>query len=68
MVPIGRGRNSDGYLIMVDRFLYLALESIYFAEDTMRLADPILFAFLWEESDRAECGFFCGVQLFARPE
>jgi hypothetical protein len=37
---------------------------IYLAESTMRSADPKLFAFLWEEIDSAECGFFGSVELF----
>jgi len=51
---------------MVNCLLDPALGSIYVTERKMRLADPKLLAFLWEESDGAECGFFCGVELFAR--
>jgi hypothetical protein len=64
IVPIERGCDSEGYLEMVNRLLGIALGSIYVAEKTMRFADPMFFALLWEEIERAECGFFCGIELF----
>ena len=64
MVPIERGRDAESYLVMMNSLLDLTLGSIYLAESAMRPADPMLFTFIWEETDRAECGFFCGVELF----
>jgi len=39
VVPIGRGRNSAGYLEMVDGLLWLVFEITYMAKKTMRFAD-----------------------------
>ena len=48
---------------MTNRVLYLDLGLVYFAEDTVRLADPKLIAFAWEV-DYAQCNFFRGMELF----
>ena len=66
IVPIKRGRDSDGHLIMVNTLLYLALGSVNLAESTMRFADQVFSIFPCEEIDCAECGFFCSVELFVR--
>jgi len=66
VVPIRRGRDSDGYLVTVNTLLYLALGSINPAESTMRFADQVFFVFPWEEADCAERGFFCSVESFVR--
>jgi hypothetical protein len=60
-VPVERGSNPEGYFEMVNRVLGIA-------EKTMGFADSKLFAFPWEELDRAECGFFCGIELFVRTQ
>ena len=59
-LPVERGSNSESW---VNGLLGLALRLIYIPEDSMRIAGHMLFAFLWGEIDRAECGFFCGVEL-----
>jgi len=46
LVPFERGRDPESYLIMGNGFLLLVLELIYAAKDSMRLADPIFFAFI----------------------
>ena len=53
MVPTERGRNSDGFLEMMNGLLFVPLGVIYPAENTMRLADPVLIAFLRDETDCA---------------
>ena len=63
-VPIERRRDSEGYLEMVDCFLDLAPGPVYLGESFVESADPKFFTFLWEEGDCAECGFFCGAELF----
>ena len=58
IVPIESGCNPKGHLEMVNRLLRIAV-----AESAVRFGDLVLFAFLWEEVDCAECRFFCGVEL-----
>ena len=58
IVPTERGRDFEGYLVMVNRFLGIALGFIYRAENTVGFADLRLFAFLRKEIDRAGCGLF----------
>ena len=41
----------------------LTLGYIYIAKSMMRPADQISMVYLYEEIDRAGCGFFCGVKL-----
>lgn len=66
VVPIERGRDSKGHFEMVDGLLSLALGSVNFSENTMRFADAILLACLWEETDFTGYGFLCGVELVTR--
>ena len=68
IVPTERGRDFGGYLVMVNRFLGIALGFIYRAENTVEFADLRLFAFLRKEIDRAGCGLFCSVKLFVRKQ
>ena len=63
MLPVGRGCDLEGYLEIMDCLLFFALGSVYIAKNTMKVTDQMDFAFLWEEIDRAEYGFFCGVKL-----
>jgi hypothetical protein len=53
-VVVESGRNFEGHLEMVDRFLWFALVTIYVAENTVSYADQKLLAFLREEIDCAD--------------
>jgi len=64
IVPVERGRDSEGCIKMVNGLLRPTLGTIYLAEDVMTIVDLKLFAFLREEIDRTGCGFLCGVELF----
>ena len=52
IVPSEGGRNSDGFLEMVNRILPRALGPVHFAEASMRLTDDEFLAFPWEGVDR----------------
>ena len=58
VVPVGRGRNPEGYLKVVDSFLSLALGMVCFSKDTVALTDRKNSPFprLREEIDRPRRG------------
>ena len=61
--PVGRGRDAESRLEVVNDLLCFALGGKYVAENTVALANLVFFAFVREELDRAETSFFCGVKL-----
>src|ERR1700753_2787862 len=58
IMPVGRGCDPEGDLVMMDRLLPLALGIIYAAKNAMRNADPKFLALPQREVDRAICSFF----------
>jgi len=67
--PAERGRNFEGSLVMVNSILRLTIGSIYIAKDAVAIVlEQRFFAFLREEIDSAERGFFCSVELFVALE
>ena len=57
------GRDLKGGIVMVNRFLFLALESTYLVQSLVALADPKVLALPLEESRRTKYGFFRGIEL-----
>ena len=43
-VPVGRGRDFEGHLVLVNSFLRLALGSVYIAEDEEAPTNQIVFS------------------------
>ena len=62
-VPVESGRDSKGYLEMVNGPLRVARVVISIAQSTVALADQKIFT-CFREIDRAICSFFCSVGLF----
>ena len=63
MVPVELGRNCESHVVMVNRFLYLALESAYVAKGVVRSAGRKLVSFAWDKVDYVRCSFFRGIEL-----
>jgi len=63
VVPAERGRNSEGYFVMVSGLLCSAPGRIYIAQTTVTSADQKLIAFLGEKINCAGRGFRCGIEL-----
>ena len=63
MLPVESGCDLEGCFEVSDGLLRLAPRTIYVSKDTVTSAGQKSIAFVGEEIDRFEYGFFCGVEL-----
>ena len=62
MVPVERGHNCESHVVMVNRFLYLALELAYVAKGVVRSTGRRLISFAWDKVGWARCSFLHGTK------
>ena len=63
IVRIEGGYYPEGCLEVVDSLLHLTLGGAYLAKNTVAFAGYESIDSFWEEVDRLQCGYFCGVEL-----